>query len=167
MLRFKIWLILPIVVLLLLCAPAFAENPPANDSISKGLDLLLKFFMLAVVIEVAFATIFQWKIYLKYFHDKGYKTPIIVVISFIFCKTANLNIVGELVTVLFGKAHEINNNIGLFITALLLAGGSSGMNTLFSKLKIRDPDAIQKRAESLQSELEKKKAAAKTTTQRT
>jgi hypothetical protein len=165
MLRSKMCLILSAPVLLLLCSPVCAQDPASNDSISKGLDLLVKFFMLAVVIEVAFATIFQWKIYLKYFHDKGYKTPLIVVVSFIFCKTANLNIVGDLLKILFEKSHEINNYIGLFITALLLAGGSSGMNSLFSKLKIRDPDAIQKRADGLQSELEKKKATANITTE--
>jgi len=154
MLRIRMWLILFVVVVVLLCGSAFAGDPAPEDSLSKGLDLLVKFFMLAVVIEVAFSTIFQWKIYLKYLHDKGWKTPIIVITAFIFCKTANLNIVGELVTVLFGSTHKINNTIGLFLTALLLAGGSSGMNTLFSKLKIRDPEAIQKRADSLKSEPE-------------
>jgi len=156
MLHFKIWSILSVATVLLLCGLAFAAAPATDDSLSKGLDLLVKFFMLALVIEVAFSTIFQWKIYLKFLHDRGWKTPIIVVTAFIFCKTANLNIVGELVTVLFGSTHEINNTISLFLTALLLAGGSSGMNTLFSKLKIRDPEAIQKRAEGLKSELEKK-----------
>lgn len=164
MLRFKLWLILSVGSVLLLCSPAFAWASAPDNSLSEGLDLLVKFFMLAVVIEVAFSTIFQWKIYLKFLHDRGWKTPIIVVTAFIFCKTANLNIVGELVTVLFGSTHEINSTIGLFLTALLLAGGSSGMNTLFSKLKIRDPKAIQKRAEGLKSELEKKKTAANTTT---
>lgn len=123
-----------------------------SGTISEGMDLLAKFFMLSVVVEVAFSTLFNWKFYLIHFHDKGYKTPILVLSLFALCKSIELDIVSDLIGILFAKP-PIDSWIGTFLTALLLAGGSGAMNTVFDKLRIRNSRAVDERARELQAAL--------------
>ncbi|GEM_PF-1347764 len=137
-----------------------AASGGAQDPMMRGIDLLARFFVLSVVIEVAYSTLFNWKVYLAHLHDKGYKTPILVVTLFAFCWSTNLDIVGELVHTLFNKTAKPNAVVGTFLTALLLAGGSGAMNTLFDRLKIRNRKAVDERARALQETLAQERAAA-------
>ncbi|SDL38363.1 hypothetical protein SAMN05660337_2853 [Maridesulfovibrio ferrireducens] len=145
------------------------QNSP--EKYTDVFDLLINIFILATVIEVAFSIVFNWKIFLLHMHDKGWKVPIIVVTTFLFCKTANLHLVGDLVNLLFTKAHTLNANLDYFLSALLLAGGSGSVNTIFEIIKLRDPKMIQARYErvvaeqkaTLEKKLEEEKLAKKKT----
>ncbi|WP_147820593.1 hypothetical protein [Salidesulfovibrio onnuriiensis] len=150
------WFALPMAVAALAVSVAvvFAAEGAvagADDPMVQGINLLARFFVLSVVIEVAFSTLFNWKVYLLHLHDKGYKTPILVISLFVFCWSTDLDIVGDLVKTLFPGTAGLNTFIGMFLTALLLAGGSGAMNTLFDKLKIRNSKAVDERARALRS----------------
>ncbi|WP_421901791.1 hypothetical protein [Maridesulfovibrio sp.] len=148
------------VLAILLCAiPVFAANAtqPATTTTDQqvydqALTLLFKTFILATFIEVSFTTLFDWRYFIKHTYNKGWKTPIIVITLFIFCKSAELNIVQKLVAILFGEGHSVNANIDYFLTSMLLAGGSGSMNSLFEKLKLRDPKQREKRFLEAQGE---------------
>jgi len=133
--------------------PTTAASTP-DGAIGDAFNILVKLALLSVVVEVAFTTLFTWKWYLIYLHDKGWKVPIVVVTTFLLCKDLNLDIFGQLVEVLFGKSP--NTNLGLFLTSLLLAGGSSSFYTLFTKLNIRNPTEVEERARRLREEMEAK-----------
>ncbi|TIH19848.1 hypothetical protein D0S45_00485 [Marinifilum sp. JC120] len=128
--------------------PASADQQVYDEA----LTLLFKTFILATFIEVSFTTLFDWRVFIKHTYNKGWKTPVIVITLFIFCKSADLDIVQKLVTILFGDGHPVNANIDFFLTSMLLAGGSGSMNALFEKLKIRDPKQREKRFLEAQGE---------------
>ena len=152
-----------ITFLILITAASYAmagETQNNTEKYNDIFDLLINIFILATVIEVAFSIVFKWKIFLLHMHDKGWKVPIIVVTTFFFCKTANLQLVGDLVKLLFNEAHTLNTNLDYFLSALLLAGGSGSINTIFEIIKLRDPKMLQARYERIiaeqKAELEKK-----------
>ncbi|WP_320175685.1 bZIP transcription factor [Maridesulfovibrio sp.] len=144
---------------LLYAAPALASNgtlnglnPTDQQVYDDALTLLFKTFILATFIEVSFTTLFDWRFFIKHTYNKGWKTPIIVITLFIFCKSAELDIVQKLINILFGNGHSVNANIDFFLTSMLLAGGSGSMNTLFKKLKLRDPKQRENRFLEAQEE---------------
>lgn len=139
---------------------ALAEEGAAGpDALGAAMDILIKVFVLATVLEMAFTTIFNWKFFLERFHDKGWKTPIMVIVIFSLCRTGDLHLFSLIITELFGTGHPVNINVDCALSALLLAGGSGGINTLFTKLKMRDPNAVQQRADQLQTALKERQAA--------
>jgi len=144
-------------LLVALTAPtlAFASNGVDGD---KVYNILIPYFVLAVVFEIALAPLFNWRIFLLHFEGKGYKTPIAVVLAYFTFSAANLDIFGELLAALgHGYSPIIDSkNVphpvtstwwGEFLTAFLIAGGSSGINQIFAKLGIRTPELNKQKAE--------------------
>jgi len=142
-------------LLVVLMLPTYAFAGAMNED--KLYDVLFPYFVLAVVFEVALAPLFNWRIFLLHFEGKGYKTPITIALAYVTFSAANLDIFGELLTAL-GHGYEpvvvdkISKPVtstwwGQFLTAFLIAGGSSGINQIFSKLGIRTPKLNKQKAQ--------------------
>jgi len=144
-----------LLLLIALILPEYAFAESVNEA--KLYDVLFPYFVLAVVFEVALAPLFNWRVFLLHFEGKGYKTPITIVLAYVTFSAANLDIFGEMLTALgHGYAPvEVNGEMqavsstwwGQFLTAFLIAGGSSGINQIFSKIGIRTPELNKKKAQ--------------------
>ena len=92
-------------VTLLAAVPALAEGqPPAAAWVTLGdsefyntsLRALVILFVLAILIKSALAVIFNWRLYLALFHDRGVKTPIMIAVSAVVVWTFNIDVVHTL-----------------------------------------------------------------------
>jgi hypothetical protein len=133
----------------------------ANSSMDSVGRVLLVFLVLSVVFEVALTPLFNWRIFMVHFEGKGYKTPITVVLAFIVFWSYGLDIIRDLLVALGQPANKSLG--GQILTALLIAGGSSGVFQIFTKLKIRmDPDERQTKTEEARKAMGQKSSKGKT-----
>jgi hypothetical protein len=156
-----------LVILMLLIAPMFtlAQTDPESRGDSKQSsatkeelelsgkavgDVLIVFFVLSVVFEVAMTPIFNWRVFLKHAEGKGWKTPIVIISAFLVFWGYNLDIISELLIAL-GQETKIDHG-GQLLTALLIAGGSDGVFRIFTKLGIRNPEERKEKAEIARTE---------------
>jgi hypothetical protein len=118
--------------------PAVVKNGPI--SMEEVMNILIVFLVLSIVFEVALTPIFNWRIFLIYFDERGFKTPITVGLAFLVFWGYKLDIITDLLNVLKPLVTNRESNIGgKILTALLIAGGSSGIFQIFTKLGIRNP----------------------------
>ena len=123
--------------------------------------VLFVFLVLSVVFEVALTPIFNWRFFMAHLEGKGYKTPITVALAFIVFWGYGLDIIRDLLVALKRPA-EVSIG-GQILTALLIAGGSSGVFQIFTRLKIRmAPEERQAKAEDARETLAKRRARSKT-----
>jgi hypothetical protein len=126
---------------------AAAEKPPAlnNDALySKSLAALTMLFVVAVLLENAFAVIFNWRVFLAYFSLPGVKTIIMIVVSWLIVNTFGIDVMASLIAAYKSPATgpamdpaTISGPASRFITALILAGGSAGVNRIMVALGFR------------------------------
>lgn len=132
----------------------------ADNSMEGVGGVLLVFLVLSVVFEVALTPIFNWRIFMVHFEGKGYKTPITVVLAFIVFWSYGLDIIRDLLVSLDQPANKSLG--GQILTALLIAGGSSGIFQIFTKLKIRsDPAERKAKTEEARKDMGSKKSKGK------
>lgn len=159
-----------IAVMIVLCIGAssvFAvEGTPgepettAGDNMQDVGKVLLVFLVLSAVFEVALTPIFNWRVFMARLEGKGYKTPITVALAFIVFWSYGLDIISDLLLAL-GKPAEVSIG-GQVLTALLIAGGSSGIFQIFTRLHIRmDPKERKAKAEEARQSLAKRKSGSK------
>ncbi len=114
---------------------SWMQDDVAMEKVGNTLFLVL---VLAILLETGLSTLFNWRIYLKYFEERGLKVPIAVASAFIFVKQFEIDAVAEILNA-FVKADSDPGIAGIVLTALIIAGGSSAVFTLYEKLGIRNP----------------------------
>lgn len=136
-------------------ALAQAESRPVglSDTVySTSLSALTALFVTAVILESAFAVIFNWRVFLSYFSASGVKTIVMVVVSLMVVYLLDLDIVASLVAAyktppgtattvdsaaFAANVNQISGPTTSIITAMVLAGGSAGVNNLLTALGFR------------------------------
>jgi hypothetical protein len=119
-------------VLLLVAAAAVAAAPDNPLTLGdqaiyeKSLAALTMLFVIAILLENAFAIIFNWRVFLAYFSSRGVKTIVMIVGSLIVVNVFDVDIVASLISA-YKAAAEPSGPVSKFITALILAGGSTGV----------------------------------------
>lgn len=134
---------------------AQADSRPIglSDTVySASLSALTMLFVTAVILESAFSIIFNWRIFLSYFSASGVKTIVMVAVSLVVVYVFNLDIVASLVaaykmpvgsgtqvdaSAFAASVKQISGPTSSIITALVLAGGSVGVNNLLNALGFR------------------------------
>lgn len=122
----------------------------AVDAEKAGYTLLL-ILVLAILLETGLSTLFNWRVYLRYFEAKGLKVPIAVASAFFFVMQFDIDAVAEVLGAFTGKTYNHGTG-GKILTAFIIAGGSSGVFTLFDKLGIRNPLERKETAEAIRRE---------------
>ncbi|HEX8572493.1 MAG TPA: hypothetical protein VF759_07065 [Allosphingosinicella sp.] len=121
-----------------------ADEPPPNPEVDKEVyaqvfRLLFIIFALAVVLESGLAVIFNWRPFLRRFDGRGVRTVIAFFAALLIAGGLDLDLIERLYAAL--DADDRANNdlgpVGEVITALVLAGGSSGVNNIFQALGFR------------------------------
>jgi hypothetical protein len=118
--------------------PAAAAPQPQMDAAtySASFRLLFELFVLAVLIESGLSVIFNWRPFKELFDSRGMKTLVSLTFSFVFVSVFDLDMTTALVNVYAGTNDPVNLP-GKVVTALVLSGGSSGVNNILVALGFR------------------------------
>ena len=119
---------------------------PDKDVFAPIVKLLSMIFILAVLVEVALSVLFRWRIFLRYFDSIGLKVPIAFAVSLAIVIANEIDLPGDVIEA-FGTTPTAGKEVGYFIGALIIAGGSSSVNAVFEKLGWRNPVAQKEKAE--------------------
>lgn len=115
-------------------------NNKNNESFTAVLDVsavaVIKLFVLALLLESGLAVLFHWKPYLTFFNGRGMNALIAVAVAWVLVKQLEVDTVSQLIRAYTGSG-PVNPGIGQFITALVLAGGSSGVHRILTALEYR------------------------------
>jgi len=99
---------------------------------------LFVLFVLALLLESGLAVIFRWRPFLVYFDGRGVKTVVSVVFALLFVWSFDMDIVTDLVNVYSQRATPFKHGFeGFVVTALIVAGGSAAVNSIFVALGFR------------------------------
>jgi hypothetical protein len=121
---------------------ACAENQQVQPTLTSG-DLfspsfkaLFVLFILAVILESGLAIIFNWKLFFTIFDTRATKPLVAILVACIFVFLYKLDITTALVNLYTGATYPLNVG-GQLLTALVIAGGSSGVNRMLQALGFR------------------------------
>ncbi len=98
--------------------------------------VLLALFVLAVVLESALALLFRWRPFLTVFDSRTVNSIIAFVVAYILVKLFKLDLVSSLVNT-YSDAPHAESFPGYVLTAMIIAGGSAGVNHLLQTLGLR------------------------------
>jgi hypothetical protein len=118
--------------------------PQLNDAqfYSASFKALFALFILAVVVESGLALIFNMKPYLNLVDTKAVNPIIAFVFSLALVWLFDLDI-GTTLMNIYSGAKAPPNYPSMVLTAMIIAGGSAGVNRLFQAFGFRSPAAQQ------------------------
>ena len=101
-----------------------------------------KFAIVVVFIESAMSAIFNWRVYRAIVNYRSMKMPVLWAVGLTVVSAYQYDIFNTImVAATPGSAGTGNTLLTYAVSALMIAGGSSGINTLFLRLGIRSPIA--------------------------
>jgi hypothetical protein len=109
----------------------------APEAYQEGFKALFVLFVLAVLIESALAIVFNWRPFVETFNARAVRPLVAVVVAYIFVEGFDLDIVTNLVNGATTAEHP-SRPLGQILTAMIIAGGSAGVNSLFVALGYRE-----------------------------
>jgi hypothetical protein len=121
--------------LLLLAGPAHSAeaNLPLIGS------QLLSLLVVVIVVESAMAAIFHWRVFRTLFGHHALRTPVMVAVGLLIVTQLKFDAFGDIAVASGIAANDAKGTLTTILSALVIAGGSSGINTIFQKLGIRSP----------------------------
>jgi hypothetical protein len=108
-------------------------TPQAYEASFKALFVL---FVLAVVLESALAVLFNWRPFVETFNARAVRPLVSFIVAYLFVEAFTLDIVTSLINAATTGTHRPSVP-GKILTALVLAGGSAGVNNLLVALGYR------------------------------
>lgn len=101
--------------------------------------ILFGVLAIAVVLESALAVLFGWRVFQNHFSSRGLRTPVAVIVGWLVAHGLKFDVVASLYQALYGGQGEVSplGGLGVFITGLVLAGGSAGVNNILRALGFR------------------------------
>ncbi len=122
----------------LMATPAFAQQALSGYAQSTQLlRELLGLFVAATVLESALTTIFQWRLYREFFNGRAVKTLVMIAVSFAVVRGFDYDVFARIMGYAGGTGETSPNS--QFLSALVLAGGSSAIYQLLVSLGFRTP----------------------------
>ncbi len=114
------------------------------DIYQASLRALTVLFVVAILIENALALVFNWKVYRAFFSERGLKPIASFVVSLIVVQQFGLDIVASLLDAYGEASSATSSNLATeILTAMIVAGGSSGVNTVMRSLGYRSNQSAE------------------------
>ena len=108
-----------------------------NDSIyEQSFKALFVLLIIATILESGLAVVFNWRPFVLLFDQRGMKTLVSILFAIVFVNLFDLDLVTRLINIYTGSTRPVTAT-GLFVTALVIAGGSSGVNRLLVAFNFR------------------------------
>jgi hypothetical protein len=121
------------------------DSPRLYDASFKAIFVLL---VLAVLVESGLALLFRWRPFLDYFDSRSMNALVAFIFALILVRVFNLDITSQLISVYneTGKGIDLKDWMGWpgsLLTAMIIAGGSAGVNRIFQAFGFRPTSAEQ------------------------
>jgi hypothetical protein len=115
-----------------------AQNFGSPELYQTSFKALFVLFILAVLVENGLQLVFRWRPYLRTFDTSAVNAIIAFAFSLFFVFVFDLDVVTKLVNAYSdpGRAYG-NNTPGFILTAMVIAGGSAGVNRIFRTFGFR------------------------------
>jgi hypothetical protein len=123
------------------------KSGPASPQVATGqvltdsVGILIRLFVLAVILESALAVIFHWRPYLARFDGKAVNPLLTFLAAFVLVEAFHLDEVGLLIGRYATDPGTALPTVGdlrsVIVTALVIAGGSAGVNKMLQALGYR------------------------------
>ncbi|MDQ2084124.1 hypothetical protein RA307_28385 [Xanthobacteraceae bacterium Astr-EGSB] len=113
-------------------------SPEIYQASFKALFVL---FIMAVLLESGLALLFRWRPFLEYFDSRSTNALVAFAFALFFVRTFNLDITTSLVNIYSDSKYGIDW-AGSVVTAMIIAGGSAGVNRIFQSFGFR-PTSVQ------------------------
>ena len=132
------------VLILILCALASVAKAQTTgpDTVADVAAVLGKLAVVVVVVESALAAIFNWRVYRMVFNDRALKTPVMFGVGLLIVLGFQYDVFADLMQSAAGRVFgdgPWRTALSTILSALIIAGGSSGVNELFKRLGLRNP----------------------------
>jgi len=134
-------IIIGAMALAILPAVALADLPTValdnTEIYERSLKALTILLVAAILIENALAVLFNWRVFLTYFSLRGVKTIISVIVSYLIVTSFDLDVVASLLNAYTTEPAD-STIASKLLTAMILSGGSGGVNSLMASLGYRE-----------------------------
>lgn len=132
-----------------LAQPAPSKQPPASavvladdqgfdDVLGHSAKVLIKLLVLAALLESALEIVFKWRPFIAYFDGRGVKTPITLLCAWAMVVHFDIDFLAPLLSdYQTPTASVASEGVVHLLTAMIIAGGSSGVNNLLGALGYR------------------------------
>lgn len=114
----------------------------AEGATSHAFAILFQAFVLALLLEQAFALFFNWRLIQEFMVGRAWRTPIMVATAYFLVRECNLDLVASLIAV-YGPqptpTAPYSTSLTQLVAAMILAGGSVGVNQIMVNLGVRTP----------------------------
>lgn len=114
--------------------------PLSGDIYTKSSKALFILFVLAILVENGLALLFRWRPFLDYFDTRSVNPLVALGLSLLLVMYFNLDITTGLLNIYAGTNVGANGP-GILLTAMIIAGGSAGVNRIFRALGFRPVSA--------------------------
>ncbi|MGK5032685.1 hypothetical protein [Janthinobacterium sp. MDT1-19] len=131
------------------CKPAIERRYVVNidskpiipqSALGEAFRILVAAFVLAVLLESAFELLFNWRLFQEYFVGKAWRTPIMFAVTLLVVRQFGFDPLAQVFNAYQGGgAHGKDDWLTAIISAMILAGGSVGVNRIMTSLGIRSP----------------------------
>jgi hypothetical protein len=131
---------------------ASASHPSATQPSQIPLDYikltaaLLGYLILSVVLESALTVVFNWRLFIRHFEKRGWKTPVVISFAAFIVWNYDLDVMRDVLNALGMTdcqkgicSQWATSTVGRVVTTFLLAGGSAAILRIFTYLGIRSP----------------------------
>ncbi len=97
--------------------------------------------IVVLVVESGLTTIFQWRVYRMVFNSRAMKTVVMFAVGLTIVLAFNYDVFADLMALTLPDTTPANwsGPVSAVLSALIIAGGSSGVNTLLQRLGFRNP----------------------------
>ena len=111
----------------------------SQEALATSFNVLAAALVLALLLESAFALLFNWRVFQIYATGKAWRTPIMLASAWLIVRTFNFDLMASLMAAYYPGAgvkpgHGWHTSL---LTAMILAGGSVGVNRILTTLGFR------------------------------
>lgn len=128
-------------------AASTAPVDGAGRVVTDSVGILIRLFVLAVILESALTVVFRWRPYLALFDGKAVNPPVTFAAALALVLAFDLDQVGVLIgsysTASGGPAPAVHDLGSAVLTALVIAGGSAGVNKMLRALGYRSNPVVE------------------------
>ena len=112
----------------------------SGEALSASFKVLLSALVLAVLLESAFALLFNWRVYKIYLSGQAWRSIIMFAGAMLVVQAFKFDLIASLLEA-YNPGAKVREGVDgtSVLTAMILAGGSSSINSLFLGLGLRSP----------------------------
>lgn len=139
----KACLLVLALAVVLVATPALAQD--GTQALAEMAVELGQLAIVVVLLESAMAALFNWRVYRAVFNHRALKTPIMLAVGLLIVSTFDYDVFARIMVEVGAlqlpqgvtEADRAGGWLTKLISAMIIAGGSGGINTLFQTLGLR------------------------------